>query len=150
LHPVSATVQREVQKQQVSASGATQIKEKELTAQEWFEKGLKTIDLDGEVNGYTEAIRIKPDYADAYINRGLARHDKGDLDGAIKDCTEAIRIKPDYAAAYYNRAGAWKQKEDYYATIADYKKYLDLGGGIQDGDQDEVEGFIRDLKKKIK
>jgi hypothetical protein len=29
------------------------------------------------------------------------------------------------------------------------QKYLDLGGGMRDGDQAEVEQFIRDLKKKL-
>ena len=218
LHPVSATVQKEVEKQQISASEATQVKEKELTAQEWFEKGYKSTNSDEKIHCYTEAIRLKPDYADAYTNRGVVRYHKGDLDGAIKDYneairlkpddadpyanrgvarykksdldgsikdyneairlkpdyanahysrglsrfkkssfdgaikdyTEAIRLKPDYADAYYNRAIVWKQKENYYVAIADYQKYLDLGGGIRDGDQKEVEGFIRDLKKKIK
>jgi tetratricopeptide (TPR) repeat protein len=321
LHPVSVTVQREVKKQQVAASGATQVKEKELTAQEWYENGIKSTDLDEQIHCYTEAIRLKPDFAEAYNNRGAtsynkgdldsalqdytrsielndpelhfpynnrgnARKAKGDLDGAIKDYTEAIRLKPDFAEAYnnrgivlkdkndlegaiknyteairirpdyaeaynnrgivlkdkndfdgaikdyteairirpnyaiaynnrgialkdkndldgaikdynkaihlkpnyanaysnrgiansqkgdldgaikdyneairlnpnfanayYNRAGAWKQKENHYVAITDYQKYLDLGGGIQNGDQKEVEGFIYDLKEKIK
>ena len=107
-------------------------------------------DLDGAIKDYNEAIRLKPDDAESYNNRGNARKAKSDLDGAIKDYTEAIRLKPDYADAYYNRAIVWKQKEDYYAAIADYQKYLDLGGGIRDGDQEKIEGFIRDLKKKIK
>ena len=287
LHPISATVQKEVQKQQVSASEATQVKEKDLTAQEWFEKGYRLNDnsgdeiyyyteairlkpdyadayynrgiarkangdSDGAIKDYTEAIRLKPDYADAYSGRGSARDDKGDLDGAIKDYNEAIRLKPnhtnaytnrgvarynkgdfdgaikdyneaihlkpddanayynrgiarynkgdldgaikdynkairlkpdyakayygcgiarnakgdldgaikdyneairlkpDYANAYYNRANTWTQKKNYFVSIADYQRYLDLGGGIQDGDQEKVEGFIRDLKKKMK
>ena len=29
------------------------------------------------VTDYTEAIRIKPDYADAYRNRALAKNDRG-------------------------------------------------------------------------
>jgi tetratricopeptide (TPR) repeat protein len=218
IHPVSAAVQKEVKKQQVAAGGATQVKEKELTAQEWFEKGLNSTNLDEKVHFYTEAIRLKPDYATAYYNRGYTRYNKGDLDGEIRDYTEAIRLKPDYTNAYFNRgnarhdrsdfdgaindytevirltpdnakayfnrgntrfkkddidgaikdytetirlkrdhtgayknrAVAWGKKEDYYAAIADYQKYLDLGGGIQEGDQEEVEGFISDLNKKIK
>jgi tetratricopeptide (TPR) repeat protein len=185
LHPVSTTIQRAVQKQQVAAGKAMDVKEKELTAQAWYEKGFRLNDnsdeeihcyteairlkpdyadaycsrgvaryhkkdLDGAIKDYTEAIRLKPDHVEAYYNRGVARRNKKDLDGAIKDHTKAIRLKPDDANAYYNRALVWKQKEDYYATIADYQKYLDLGGGIRDGDQAEVEGFIRDLKKKIK
>jgi tetratricopeptide (TPR) repeat protein len=74
-----------------------------------------------------------------------------DLDGAIKDYAEAIRLKPDFALAYYNRGLARRKKGDLAdakAAIADFQKYLDVGGGMCDGDQAEVEQFIRDLKKK--
>lgn len=40
LHPVSMTAQRAVQLQQIAASNATSVQQKELTAQEWYEKGL--------------------------------------------------------------------------------------------------------------
>lgn len=145
LHPVSATVQKEVKKQQVAASKATPVKEKELTAQEWFEKGVKSADLDEKIHCYTEAIRIKPDYAEPYNNRGIARKKKGDLDGAIKDYTEAIRIKPDHANAYWGRGNAWWEKEDYYSAAADYQKYFDLGGT-----DERVRQFLNKAKKKIK
>ena len=125
LHPISATVQKKVKKQQVSASDATQVKEKELTAQEWFEKGYKSTDSDEQIHYYTEAIRIKPD-ANAYYNRGIARVDKGDLDGAIKDYNEAIRLKPDYANAYYNRGTARSDKGDLDGAIKDYTEAIRL------------------------
>ena len=32
---------------------------------------------------YNQAIRLKPDFADAFYNRGIARYMKGDLDGAL-------------------------------------------------------------------
>ena len=39
----------------------------------------------------TEAIRINPNFADAYNNRGAGLlHDKGDFDHAIEDYTKAI------------------------------------------------------------
>ncbi len=109
-------------------------------------------DLDGAVKDCTEAIRLKPDYAEAYNNRGNARAEKGNFDGALKDFAEAIRLKPDYADAYYNRGVALRAKGDpasAKAAIADFQKYLDLGGGIRDGDQAAVEQFIRDLKNKL-
>jgi tetratricopeptide (TPR) repeat protein len=102
------------------------------------------------IKDYTEAIRLRPDHSDAYHNRGNARGNKGDLDGAIKDYTEAIRLRPDYVSAYYNRAIAWEEKEEYHLAIADYQKYLDLCGGIINGNQEEVEDLIRNLEKKIK
>jgi len=77
---------------------------------------------------------------------------KGDLDGALQDFTEAIRLRPDSAEAYLIRGAARGSKDDrasIKAAIADFQKYLDLGGGIRDGDQAEVEQYIRDLKNKL-
>ena len=39
-----------------------------------------------------EAIRIKPDYAEAFYQRSLAYGRKNGWDSAISDCNEAIRI----------------------------------------------------------
>jgi tetratricopeptide (TPR) repeat protein len=119
----------------------------------YYNRGLARYskkDFDGAIQDYTEAIRLKPDHASAYYNRGLARYSKKDLDGALKDYTEAIRFKPDKANAHYNRAVVWEEKREYQGAIADYQKYLDLGFGLRNGDQSEVEEAIRKLKKKIK
>jgi tetratricopeptide (TPR) repeat protein len=57
------------------------------------------------VQDYNEAIRLKPNYAEAFNNRGSARSHQGDLGGAAQDYDEAIRLKPDYAIALNNRDG---------------------------------------------
>ena len=51
-------------------------------------------DVDGAIQDYTEAIRLKPDYVLAFNNRGNVRHAKGDVEGALQDYNEAIRLKP--------------------------------------------------------
>ena len=48
---------------------------------------------------YDEAIRLKPDYADAYYKRGNAKDALGQLDAAIADYDEAIP-QPDDVVAY--------------------------------------------------
>ena len=55
------------------------------------------------LSAYDTAIRIKPDYAEVYNNRGVQRVLCEKFDAAIVDFTEAIRIKPDYVEAYVNR-----------------------------------------------
>ena len=55
------------------------------------------------VADYDEAIRLKPDYAEAYSNRGEAKQKLRQYEAAVDDCNEAIRLKPNYAEAYNNR-----------------------------------------------
>ena len=69
-------------------------------------------DFDLALKCFTDAIRLKPDYAEAYCNRGDAYGKKGDRDKAIADYTEAVRLKPDYPIAYYNRGAAYGAELD--------------------------------------
>jgi tetratricopeptide (TPR) repeat protein len=50
-----------------------------------------------------EALRLNPEYAIAFTNRGVTRRAKGDLEGAIADHSEALRLNPELVAAFYNR-----------------------------------------------
>ena len=59
-------------------------------------------DLEDAIESYKKALKIKPDYAEAYSNISVIMQDKGDLEAAIKNCKQAIRLKPGYADAYYN------------------------------------------------
>ena len=52
---------------------------------------------------YDKAIDLKPDYADAYSNRGVAKAALGQHDNALDDYDRAIDLKPDDADAYNNR-----------------------------------------------
>ncbi|HEY1849624.1 MAG TPA: toll/interleukin-1 receptor domain-containing protein [Candidatus Binataceae bacterium] len=92
LHPAFLPAQRAATEQKAAASAAPTVQEEELTAQKWFERGFAAIDVDEQLRFYTEAIRLKADYADAYINRGIVRRAKGDADGARQDDNDAIRL----------------------------------------------------------
>src|SRR6266511_129723 len=52
------------------------------------------------VAAYEKAIRIKPDYALAYVNLGVALADQKKPDEAVAAYRKAIEIKPDLAKAY--------------------------------------------------
>ena len=75
---------------------------------------------------YTEAIRLKPDYAVAYHNRGNAKDDLGRSEEALADYTEAIRLKPDYAEAYTNRGIAKDNLGRSEEALADYTEAIRL------------------------
>jgi tetratricopeptide (TPR) repeat protein len=104
----------------MAATAAPPVPPRELTAQDWFERGYRTAEADEKLQCYDEAIRLKPDYADAYNNRGIARRAGGDLAGALKDYDEAIRLKPDYALAYNNRGIARRAGGDLAGAETDF------------------------------
>ena len=94
-----------------------------------FERGLEAVrrhNYDLAIAEFSEAIRLKPDDADAYSDRGVAYHLKGDWDKAIVDESEAIRLKPDYVMAYIDRGVFYDHKGGYDKAIADYNEAIRL------------------------
>jgi tetratricopeptide (TPR) repeat protein len=127
LHPASPFAQRAAAEQKQAAGAAPAVHEEELTAQQWFERGFAAVDIDERLRFYNEAIRLEPNFADAFNNRGNARRDKGDIEGALQDYNEAIRLKPDYADAFYNRGLARSAKGDIEGALQDYNEAIRLG-----------------------
>jgi S1-C subfamily serine protease len=68
-------------------------------ASEEFKKG----NYQAAIADYTEAIRLKPDFADAFNDRGVVYLMLKQGDKALNDCTEAIRLKPNSPYFYTNR-----------------------------------------------
>ena len=82
--------------------------------------------FDDAINNYKQALKIKPDYAEAYYNMGIALKDKGDPEAAIDSYKQALKIKPDYAEAYNNMGNALTDKSDPEAAINSYKQALKI------------------------
>ena len=124
--PVSASVKRAAREQKAAADAVPAVQEEELTAQQWFERGFAAAEVDEKVRFYTEAIRLKPDFAFAHNNRGYARFAKGDVERALQDYNEALRLKPDFAFAYNNRGYARFAKRDLEGALQDCSKSIRL------------------------
>jgi tetratricopeptide (TPR) repeat protein len=85
----------------------------------------KQKEYDKTISECNEAIRLKPDYADAYSQRAYAYYDKDDNGNAISDFTEAIRLDPN-SEGYYNRGLACYNKKDYGNAINDFSEAIRL------------------------
>jgi tetratricopeptide (TPR) repeat protein len=83
-------------------------------------------DNDRAIAEYDEAIRLDPDYTNAYTNRGNVWHDKGDYDRAIADYSAAIRLAPNDTAAFFNRGLTYAAKDDLERAIADLSETIRL------------------------
>ena len=103
-----------------SAAGA----EFHLTRGEDFAGGHE---YDRAIADYTTAIQLKPDYAEAYNDRGFAYYLKGEGERAIADYTRAIELRPDYPKAYNSRgvvymAGGYGRTK----AVADFDRAIAL------------------------
>jgi tetratricopeptide (TPR) repeat protein len=102
---------------------------KRLQIRQKMREGLAAYErsqYDRAIRGYTEAIRLDPDYAAAFKDRGNAYRRKHEYDRAIQDYDEAIRLKPDYALAFNNRGLAYYYKHEYDWAIRDYTEAIRL------------------------
>jgi hypothetical protein len=87
-------------------------------------------DYDQAIADYNTAIRLKPDYAEAYNDRGFAYYMKGGKapsQRAIADFTRAIELRPNYPKAYNSRgvmymAGGYARAK----AIADFDRAIEL------------------------
>ncbi|MEN6449004.1 MAG: tetratricopeptide repeat protein [Thermoguttaceae bacterium] len=66
------------------------------------ESSVDLLELDKAMAEYREAIRLKPRYAEAHFNLGVALDAAGDFRAAEEQYREAVAIEPDYAYALNN------------------------------------------------
>jgi cytochrome c-type biogenesis protein CcmH/NrfG len=86
----------------------------------WVTAATLVRDNDRAIADYNEAIRIDPDYADAFYGRGNAWSEKFDDARALADYNQAIRLDPNHAAALNNRGAAWLAMGQYDRAVADF------------------------------
>ncbi len=97
----------------------------------WFKEVMD------EVTSYfTKAIKLKPDFSDAYLNRALIEIIRADYEQAGADFRKAIELNQSNALAYYNRGVMYCNQREQYGT--DMPRRRDL-----------VEKAIEDFSKAI-
>ena len=74
--------------------------------------------FDGAIKNYQQAIKYKPDYADAYNNLGNVYRNNGDLEAAVTHYEKALSISPD-SAEFHNNIGVYFQHKRNYNRAAE-------------------------------
>ncbi|MBU1184369.1 MAG: tetratricopeptide repeat protein [Proteobacteria bacterium] len=103
-----------------------------LTAVDWYNKATdlwadgKFTDPGKAIEYLNEAIRLKPDYVDAYNTRGVTYRNLGQNQRAIQDYDTAIRLNSDDALAYYNRGINYANLGQLQRAIQDYDTAIRL------------------------
>lgn len=90
---------------------------------------------------FNAALKIKPDFPQAYANRALVFVRIEKLPRAIADYDRAIEINPDYAAAYVGRGDVHRLLNNHRKAIADFTKAISI-------QPDPVAHFNRGLSRQ--
>jgi tetratricopeptide (TPR) repeat protein len=128
-----------------------------LTAAEKEQAG----DYLGAIADYSAAIKLRPNFATAYNNRGiLKKKQQGDIRGALADYDSAIRANSQLPEPYFNRAIIKKSAfQDFNGALADYNQAIKINPQyvsayfnraiLKYRIFDDIPGAIDDLSKAI-
>jgi len=113
---------------------------------------------DEAIREFTDAIRLDPNFSDAYSYRARLYTAKEDIDRALADSNTAIKLYPNNAIAYYARGNAYIFKRKRDLAIADYNQAIKLdpnyalayiNRSVMYSDDDDNDRAIADATKAI-
>jgi tetratricopeptide (TPR) repeat protein len=102
------------------------------TAADWFNKaialsdGKKFTDPHKAIVYLSNAIKLQPNDAEIYYNRGVAFANLGQYQTAIKDYNQTISLNPAYSEAFYNRGTIYSEIGQYQRAIEDFNQAISL------------------------
>jgi tetratricopeptide (TPR) repeat protein len=75
---------------------------------------------------FEQAIKLQPDYAEAYYNRGNVLYAKGRIDEAITDFEKTLQLQPNHADAHTGLGNALLRKGALKEAIVHYNEAMAL------------------------
>jgi tetratricopeptide (TPR) repeat protein len=157
LHPVTAAARRAAKAQQTAAAAKPAVPQRELTAEEWYERGHASEDPEEKVRLFRQAIRLKPDFDEPYVNIACILRDRGDVDGALKELAAAIRlqswaayvVRSEIRSSQGNTAGAIKDLDACLRLKPEFAFAYHTRACMRES-QGDIEGALQDLDETIR
>jgi tetratricopeptide (TPR) repeat protein len=81
---------------------------------------------------FAAAIALRPDFAEAYNNRGAALADLGQPEAALSHYDQAISLQPDHFGAFNNRGAALSRLGRFAEALSSYDRAIALQPGSAD------------------
>ncbi|MFM8244383.1 MAG: tetratricopeptide repeat protein, partial [Candidatus Fonsibacter sp.] len=75
---------------------------------------------------YDRAIKLKPDFAEAWNNKGLIFHNLNRYNEALSRYDRTIQLKPDFAETWYNKGNTLKDLNRYDDSLSHYDRAIQL------------------------
>ncbi len=82
--------------------------------------------LDEAVAAVDDAIRVRPEYAVSYFERGVLYQSSGDLTRAMADFNESVRLGETFPDAFFARGSAFYGTGEYLLAIEDLNEAVRL------------------------
>ena len=82
--------------------------------------------FDEAFEAYRKSISLRPDYAEAYNNMGVALNKQGDLEGAMDFYKKCISLQPVHAKGHFNMGNALRDQLKLDEAIEYYSKSISL------------------------
>jgi len=91
---------------------------------------LKLMRLDSSKKDFERAIKMDPNYADAYNNLGAVEYQDHRLKPAIKRYQQAIALNPAFATYHSNLGTAYLERKEFDKAAAEYARALQIDPDI--------------------
>jgi tetratricopeptide (TPR) repeat protein len=78
---------------------------------------------------FMEAVKLKPDFGEAYGDLGFAADEGNDFERAIWALDARARFLPEVPVTFFVRASAYDHLRDYKRAAENYHRFLDVAGG---------------------
>lgn len=99
-------------------------------AKEYYLMGNECItkahDMNAALRSFDKALKLDPDYVDAWVRKGITLYDLGDSFQAITCLNEAVRLNGKSFKARYNRGKCYLTLKYYEEAVSDFVKALDV------------------------
>lgn len=83
--------------------------------------------LEVAFNDFDRAISINPKYSEAYANRGIILHKRGESELALDDFNRSLQLNPSLSRALLKRGSIYFERGQYQRAIDDFKNVKDTG-----------------------
>jgi tetratricopeptide (TPR) repeat protein len=118
-----------IQKGEIKVPLVKTTDEAELAFQE--AERLSFVDREKAVEAYRRAIRLRPNFPDAYLSMSRVLMDAGDVDAAMKAILAARRLRPGFAEASAVEGRILKESGEETKAIVAFRRAIAEGRGFQ-------------------
>ena len=87
---------------------------------------LLLLRIDSSRKDFERAIKMDPNYADAYNNLGAVHYQDHQLKQAIKQYQKAITLNPEFATYHSNLGTAYMERKEFDKAAAEYARALQI------------------------